>query len=560
MELSIPYPGLLVVPGQPDERTLGWQLGSWIETMLCHGVGDVQGEPIELDDELQRHLVLAYALDEHGRRRVTQSTLCRLKGRAKSEFAAWAAFGEWVGPCRFDHWAVAGETSWWGYEYERGEPVGRPVRASFVRCLATEETQAGNTYDNILAIAREGARVMEEYRGLDIGETRSMFHGNGRCEVVPSTASDSSKDGGKETFCVFDEVHLYNTPQLRRMYTTVRRNGTKRKDSEPWFLLTTTMHDPSEDSVGKARYDEAVEISRGTRKNLGVLFDHRCGRDPEGTPGWDWEDDVALRREITVAAGDAAGWMDIDRKVQDCREPDADKADSLRYHLNLPTSMSGKWLDFRQWAAAARSDRLVDGDTICLGFDGARFNDSTWVVASRCRDRLLQPLGSWIRPERAPPDWEVPSSGVLEVLRDAFKRYRVVLLLADPPHWFTEVEAWQQEFGGPDVVRPFQTNRVRPMWDALERFTVDLRVGELTHCGDTEMSSQVLRAEKEYASARADADGKRPYRLRKPEGRDADAPGSKIDAAVAGVLAHLATCTAHAEGLVAAGSRRTTIW
>jgi hypothetical protein len=513
VELSIPYPGLLVVPAAPDERTLGWQAGSWIETMLCHGVGDVQGDPIVLDDELQRHLVLAYALDEHGRRRVNMSTFCRLKGRAKSEFAAWIAYLEWIGPCRFDHWAVRGETSWWGYRYETGEPVGRPVRASFVRCLATEETQAGNTYANLVAIAGEqGARVTDAYRGIDVGETRSMYHGNGRCEVVPSTASDSAKDGGKESFVVFDEIHLYNRPPLRSMFTTVRRNGTKRRAAEPWALATTTMHDPSEDSVGRARYEEAVEIARGTRRNLGVLFDHRCGNDPDGDPGWDWEDDDALRREITVAAGDGAGWMDIDRKVSDCREPDADKADSLRYHLNLPTSMSGKWADHRAWAAGRRpGERLADGDMICLGFDGARFGDSTWLVASRCSDRLLAPLGRWIRPDRAPRDWEVSSAAVLEVLRDTFRRYRVKLMFADPPYWYTEVEQWQQEFGGADVVRPFPTNRTRPMWEALERFLTDLRVGELTHVGDAEMTGQVLRAEKEYASARADADGKRPH-------------------------------------------------
>jgi hypothetical protein len=32
---------------------------------------------------------------------------------------------EALGPCRFDHWAEAGEVSDWGYEYEEGEPVGR---------------------------------------------------------------------------------------------------------------------------------------------------------------------------------------------------------------------------------------------------------------------------------------------------------------------------------------------------------------------------------------------------------------------------------------------------
>jgi hypothetical protein len=58
-----------------------------------------------------------------------------------------------------------------------------------------------------------------------------------------STASSSSKDGGKQTFVDFDESHLCFTPEFRRMYSTVRRNTRKRmKTAETWSLETTTMY------------------------------------------------------------------------------------------------------------------------------------------------------------------------------------------------------------------------------------------------------------------------------------------------------------------------------
>lgn len=64
-------------------------------------------------------------------------------------------------------------------------------------------------------------------------------------EIVPSTSGAASKDGGKETFVVFDETHLYNNKQLHQMYDTVSRNLNKRKrQAEPWALETTTMYGP----------------------------------------------------------------------------------------------------------------------------------------------------------------------------------------------------------------------------------------------------------------------------------------------------------------------------
>ena len=35
-----------------DFPTLGWQIADWIETFLCHGPGDVEGDAFEVDDEI----------------------------------------------------------------------------------------------------------------------------------------------------------------------------------------------------------------------------------------------------------------------------------------------------------------------------------------------------------------------------------------------------------------------------------------------------------------------------------------------------------------------------
>lgn len=549
-DLSIPYPGLLVVPTPVEDldRSLGWSAVSWMESLLCHGPGDVQGDPIELDDELRRHLVMAYSLNPEGRRTVIEDTFSRLKGRAKSEFAGMVTLFEWVGPCRFDHWAKRGETSWFGHKYEKGEPVGRPVRSSFIRCLATEEEQAGNTYDNVIVMATEG-RLAGEMPGLDIGETRSFYSGNGRCEIRPSSASNAAKDGGKETFSVCDEIHLYNRPDLRSMFRTVRRNGTKRREAEPWILCTTTMHDPAEESVGKAKALEAENIAAGLAPNRGTLFDHRSG---PPVASFDWDDDKALAAAIRVAAGDGVSFMDIDRKLIDCRSPESERSESERYHLNLVSTSEGRWMDHKLWASRLMAERPAPKDKIAIGFDGSRFRDSTWLVGCRLTDRLKFPIAHWDRPVRAGADWEVPVLEVTAELRAAFANFKVVKVFADPPYWETTLAEWQLEWSA-DIVEPFFTNRAANMFAELDRFMTDLRAGEGGHTGDKDLTACVLRAEREHVGVRTEVDGRRPYRLVKPRGRDQESAESKIDGAVACVLADAAACKAIAEGALTKG-------
>lgn len=102
--------------------------------MLVHGPGDVQGQPVELDDEQARFILRAYEIDDAGRRVVRRAVFSRPKGRAKSELAAFLACAEGLGPVRFADWG------------QDGRPLGRPVRSPLVRIAATEEGQAGDTY------------------------------------------------------------------------------------------------------------------------------------------------------------------------------------------------------------------------------------------------------------------------------------------------------------------------------------------------------------------------------------------------------------------------------
>ncbi|HXI11179.1 MAG TPA: hypothetical protein VNM92_00840, partial [Thermoanaerobaculia bacterium] len=240
--------------------SLGYLVSDWLHAYACHGPGDVQGDELALDNEMWEHLVECYRLDsETGHRMFDEAVLSRPKGRAKSEIAGLVCVAEAFAPVRFAGWAKGGEP----YPvpvvkeaYGKGEPMGRAVRSPLIKVLATEEGQAGNTFENAAFIAGEWGKdthpdIYGGVSGIRQYQSATALYLPQGGEIRACTAGAASKDGGKETHVVADESHLYVLRELKSMYATVARNLGKRKLSEPWMHQTTTAYRPGEQSVAE---------------------------------------------------------------------------------------------------------------------------------------------------------------------------------------------------------------------------------------------------------------------------------------------------------------------
>ncbi|WRQ08745.1 hypothetical protein JDBV09_00100 [Mycobacterium phage mika] len=321
--------------------TLGFYAIAWIEHFLVHGPGDVQGQPVELDDEFATFILKAYALHPDGSRKVRRAFLSRPKGRSKSGLAAMIECFEALGECRFDHWAEPGELSDWGYEYEPGEPVGR--RLTYVEALnvATEEGQAGNTYDAVYYMLHPetcSQELLDYFGPIDAGLTRVNLP-DARGFIEPVTASNDSKDGGKSTFIVADETHLWTPPtagkfKLGKMHQTMVRNLLKRKVASGWMLETSTMYAEGEQSVAEGTHDYAKRIAASGRDDGQLLFDHRQASDH-----WDLEDRGQRLKALREAYGPAAEWMDLEAIADYWDDPQASHAEFRRFWLNQPVPL-----------------------------------------------------------------------------------------------------------------------------------------------------------------------------------------------------------------------------
>lgn len=518
--------------------SLGYTLIDWIEEYECHGPGDIQGEKLELDDEMRDHIIQCYRLDpQTGQRAYDEAVLSRPKGRAKSEIAGVVAVAEGFAPVRFDGWDAS------------GQPVGRPIVSPLIKCLATEESQAGNTFENVAFIAGEwgkdehpeiygGASGIRKYQSAS---AIYLPHGG---EIVACTSGAASKDGGKETHVVADETHLYVLKELRSMYATVSRNLSKRKLAEPWMHQTSTAYRPGEDSI----FEQTLTSHRLETLSNRVYMNHREAKGKIAIKNHDH-----TIKQLLDVYGASAPWQDMERKWRDMNDPRIcpDEETAARYYLNRPMSTKDAWIPVAtieaQNAAAKQtatdkrerpSTKIPAGEPIAIGFDGSLNDDSTVLIGCRMSDGFLFPLGIWSKPfGQAGLDWEVPRSDVVATIEKAFADYTVSRMYADPHEWRSEVDALAEKLGE-DRVIPWATSRWVPMAAALNRLHVDIKKGTVWHSGNAEFLEHFRNA---YVQRRGI------HRLVRKENPNS---GRKIDSVVGASLAYEARADAIKDGWV----------
>ena len=454
--------------------SLGYEVLDWLVEYTCHGVGDIQGKRLEgafdLDDEIREHIIECYRIDTvSGRRVFNEAVLSRPKGRAKSEVAALVVIVEAFGPCRFGGWDAD------------GQPVARPVVSPLIKCLATEESQAGNTFSNVAFIAGEWGQdehpeIYGGAGGVRRYQSASAIYLPQGGEIRACTSGAASKDGGLETHVVADETHLYVLPELRNMYATTARNMGKRYDADAWLHQTSTAYRPGEQSV----FETTLTLWRKGDLPESVYVNHR-----EATGKIDLDDKDRTIRQLREVYGPAAEWIDMDRKYRDMRDlricPDEETA--ARYFLNRPMSSKDAWIPDDVVKRQIRAEAVDPGARITLGFDGSLNDDATVLIGCRVSDGFIFPVGIWAKPSGPEGNWwEVPRSDVLSTIREAFGRYDVVRMYADPHEWRSDIDALQEEFG--ERVSPWATSRDTAMGPALDRLRTDLMNGVAWHSGD----------------------------------------------------------------------------
>lgn len=528
--------------------TLGYVVLDWILEMLA-APDRPEYEPFVPTREQAEFILRFYELHPAtGKRRIRRGVLSRPRGWGKSPLLAAIACAEALGPVVPNGWDANGEPVGMGWER---------IRTPLVQVAAVSEDQTQNTWGPLLEMLRLGP-VIDEYPGLEPLDT---FVNLPRGKIDQVTSSATSRKGNKALFAVLDQTEEW-TPSNggKRLAQVMRSNAAKIGGTT---LESPNAYIPGMGSVAEDTAAFAKTIAEGRTREDGLLWDHR-----EAPPETDPTDRESLVAGLRYAYGDSSdhedgcvlhsppcppGWSPIDRLVGDFWDTSNDPQVMRSDFLNQITHASDSWLSQPEWAGCSDASRVVaDGDTIVLGFDGSRarargVTDATALVGCRVSDGHLFLLGCWEQPEGpAGQGWRVPVLEVLATVEEAFSRFRVVGMYADPAKWEGHVADWEARWGSGLQVKATRDHPVE-WWmtggrsnlivRALEKFHSAVLDKELTHDGSSVLTRHVLNARRRKGRSGIQIMKEHP-----------DSP-RKIDAAVASVLAWQARLDAVAKGL-----------
>lgn len=518
--------------GSRADRTL-WVALDWIEAHCVVPDGWRAGEPLRLYRWQAQYLAEFYQVRPDARIgqlapafRYRRGLLVGPQKVGKNPLVAAQVCLEGLGPALFAGWAEGGETyrcsdhgcpCGWTYTYRAGEPMGRPWPTPLIQLTAFSQEATQNTYDALRPMIELGPLADVAPR---TGEEFIRLPGGGRIDTVSS--SDQSRLGQRVTFVAQDEVGLWTRQNgMVRVADTQHRNLAGMGGRA---TMTTNAWEPGAGSVAEREMTSgATDVLRQMIRPPATL-DFGRARD---------------RRRILRLVYPPETWringghIDLDAIEAEAADLAAkDLAQAARFFGNVIAAASGRAFDPDAWRRlAAAKHEVASGARIVIGFDGSRSRDWTAAVACEVATGYLWPLGIW-----RPTDGEIPTADVDAVLTDAFGRYDVVRLYADPPHWADWVARWRARWGD-DRVREWWTDRTRPMAHALRSFAEAIALGELRHCPPSEpfcadLSEHVANAVRRPLQI-LDDDG-RPLWTVSKETPDSAA---KIDALVAAVLA-----------------------
>lgn len=510
---------VLMVPALEAEPwpTLGPQVCAWIERNLVFGPGDLLGKQAKLSPEKRALIFRMYEVypEDHsqaGRRRFRRVAISLRKGLAKTELAAWIAAAELspTGPVRCVGW-------------KNGNPLGGPVTDPYVPMVAYTEEQTEELAYGALRLILEHSKVAEQF---DIGLER-IVRVDGSGKAVALASSPDARDGARTTFQHFDETHRFVLPALKRAHRAMLANLPKRKAADPWALETTTAPAPGENSVAEDTMAYARAVAEGRAADARLFFFHR-----QASEEHDLETPKGRRAAVLEASGADAEWSDIEGILEQWDDPTTDRSYLARVWLNQLRRTSDRAFDVKKFKALGKPGQVIPpGALIALGFDGSRRDDACGLVATEITTGFQQTLGKWERPHGAAGEnWDAPETEVSAAVHDAFGRYDVFRLYADPPYWESTVANWAGEFGEERVVA-WWTNRYAKMTAAVRSYTNAIEAGEVSHDDDEALVRHVANSHKRMTYVRDDK-GERMHVICK----DRKNSPNKMDLAMCAVL------------------------
>lgn len=500
-------------------QTVGYRVGLWAERELTQPDGDHAGGPLRLTDEQWRFLAHWYRVDESGRFAWRTGSFVRIKGAGKDLLGAVLCAVELCGPCRpvlDDNGRLVADAD---------GLVAGPVAAPWVQLAAVNITQTQNTMRYFPSLLSN--QFLREH-AVDVGKETIYAGSSGKLQAV--TSSPRALEGARPTFCLVNESHHWLASNNgHEMYAVIVRNLAKQQRGSARVLEITNAHAPGEDSIAEQSYD-AYQQRLGAGDVGDQLYDSL-----QAPAEVDLSEPDSVREGIRLARGDAQ-WLDLDTYMSIIVDPRSSVADSRRFFLNQIVAADRSLIAPMEWdACVTPGAELVDGDAITLGFDGAKSQDATALVACRLSDRCLFPIAIQ-ESDPKDPDWRVDKDYFDQAVDRCFDRFTVWAFYADVAQFEGEVEEWEWRYQRTLKGRASRASRVafdmrgndKRVTAGVEALVEGVTSGFVRHDGDALLRAHALNAVR------------RPNRWGVSFGKEHRESRRKVDGLAAALLADIA--------------------
>jgi hypothetical protein len=444
-----------------------------------------------------------------------------LEGVGPAVFAGFASEGD-VYDCR-DHGCGCG----WVYEYELGEPMGRPWATPLIQITATTEDQTDNTYDALRPMIELGplSDVIPK-----TGEEFIRLPNGGRIDAV--TSKGNSRLGQRVTFVVQDETGLWLETNGGWNLAKKQRQGLAGMGGRA--IETTNAWNPADNSVAQRTFESKSKDVNKDFEQPPAHLDFKKKAD---------------RAKIFAFNYRAAPWVSLSAVEGEAAEMlETSPADAERFFGNRIVSGSGSWMDMPKWVAKKAVPQVIvqPRTRVCLGFDGSDNNDFTGIRLETLDQFQFTPTYGV---NELPTLWEpaewggrIPKAEVNAAMDELANRFEIVRAYCDPQFWESDIDQWAYKYGERVFVE-WRTNRIVQMHSALERQRGDVYDpdSKFRHDGDARVEVHFRNA---IVRSRAlnPLTKERQYILGKPT------DPQKFDYAMSSVLAHEAVMDAIADG------------
>lgn len=361
-----------------------------------------------------------------------------------------------------------------------------------VLLAAATDKQAGRLFEQCINFLRKNPRLDEQvHRRESVGEIVNPTTGG---KIIRLPSSGETLDGFNPSLAICDELHAWDTPTRRRVWTSLNTGDGARQRTQ--IVTITTAGDAhkrqtgilgrmidSNEASGECQQTPGLTISRNHEART-LIFNYSA-------PTLDPSDTVAMK------LANPASWITEEFLARKAANPELTNAEVLQLHGDVWAEAVQAWIPLESWEACRAQGNeayIPEGSTVYLGVDVGLTHDSSCVAVAwpASEEEIILNVTVWSALPNVPCHVQVPGGkmdlGLIEEhIRYLAKRYNVEEVAYDPRFFERGAQELEDE-----LMMVVMHQNSAPMSDAYQSFYQSIIEERIVHSGDPVLSAHVF--------------------------------------------------------------------